>query len=464
MKSIYRTKALFILVAVSSLICTSEAFGQYTNASSLWLNYTPSPKSHSANIVMTDFSIDSTALYTYYAALVWNNGYAGVQRGGDGYDKDVHFSLWDPSTGPTSQVVWHAPDVVVQRFGGEGTGWKAAWPFNWQENETYTLLVKCEVEDTVSDYDAWFFDYGKFQWKHLATFQYPAPISFTYLSSFIEDWEGTPQEYRSYSLFNVMERLNPMNLWYKVPSATYSVNGTDPNCNGEVKDGKFFIASGGTITPTNPTGTLLTIPTSSFQPQNPQISDVAVVWEPDDTLAVAWSFANNFWSPQESYRIRIAQDKQFSNIVYDGGSITSSDTMDLIPNLKLDSTKTYYVSIDSKTILGDSTNETASFTGSVITDIRNDSQLLPNGFRLDQNYPNPFNPTTNIGFSLFKGGYVSLQVYNVLGQEVAQLLNARETPGYHNVAFNGSSLPSGVYFYRLVGEQHLDQMKMLLLK
>ncbi|MEK9136251.1 MAG: T9SS type A sorting domain-containing protein [Bacteroidota bacterium] len=74
---------------------------------------------------------------------------------------------------------------------------------------------------------------------------------------------------------------------------------------------------------------------------------------------------------------------------------------------------------------------------------------LPTGFELMQNYPNPFNPTTTIEYALPLSAHVELRVYNILGQEVTTLVNEVQTPGYHKVKFDASSIASGVYFYRL---------------
>lgn len=88
----------------------------------------------------------------------------------------------------------------------------------------------------------------------------------------------------------------------------------------------------------------------------------------------------------------------------------------------------------------------------------------PVSFALDQNYPNPFNPSTVISYSIPKFGNVSLKVYDVIGREVATLVNGRETAGEHSVEFNGSGLASGVYFYRLVAGGYVQTRKLLLLK
>ncbi len=89
---------------------------------------------------------------------------------------------------------------------------------------------------------------------------------------------------------------------------------------------------------------------------------------------------------------------------------------------------------------------------------------LPREFALEQNYPNPFNPSTRIGFSVQVSGFTSLKVYNVLGQEVRTLVRDRLDAGRHQVHFDGSTLPSGVYFYRLESGGQSAVRKLLLLR
>ncbi len=83
---------------------------------------------------------------------------------------------------------------------------------------------------------------------------------------------------------------------------------------------------------------------------------------------------------------------------------------------------------------------------------------VPTSLQLNQNYPNPFNPTTNIDFALPESAQVSLEVYNMLGQQVATLENGYLSAGQHSVTFDGSGLSSGVYLYRLqAGNQVLTR-------
>jgi len=90
--------------------------------------------------------------------------------------------------------------------------------------------------------------------------------------------------------------------------------------------------------------------------------------------------------------------------------------------------------------------------------------VLVDEFRISQNYPNPFNPTTNIEFAIPENGLVSLKVFNVLGEEVAELLNKELASGTYNVNFDASQLTTGIYFYTLTSGNFVQTKKMLLLK
>lgn len=92
------------------------------------------------------------------------------------------------------------------------------------------------------------------------------------------------------------------------------------------------------------------------------------------------------------------------------------------------------------------------------------STEVPNNFFLSQNYPNPFNPTTNIKFGLPKAGVVKLVVFDILGREVATLLNEFKPAGQFVADFDASMLSSGVYFYRIESGDFVETKKMLLVK
>ena len=90
-------------------------------------------------------------------------------------------------------------------------------------------------------------------------------------------------------------------------------------------------------------------------------------------------------------------------------------------------------------------------------------------FRLNNNYPNPFNPSTNISFYINSKSFVKLDIFNLLGQKVANLIDAEKNAGQHSVTFSAQGLSSGVYIYRIFvsdsdGKNYSDSKKMLLMK
>ena len=89
---------------------------------------------------------------------------------------------------------------------------------------------------------------------------------------------------------------------------------------------------------------------------------------------------------------------------------------------------------------------------------------VPTTFRLHANYPNPFNPETTIRFDIRESVRVVLKVFNLLGREVATLVDAQHTPGRHEVRFEARDLPSGTYFYRVEMGDFRDAKIMILVK
>jgi hypothetical protein len=89
---------------------------------------------------------------------------------------------------------------------------------------------------------------------------------------------------------------------------------------------------------------------------------------------------------------------------------------------------------------------------------------IPTQLSLDQNYPNPFNPTTRIRFALPSEKQVRIEIYSVLGERIATLVNDRLSAGVYTVDVDGSRLSSGVYYYRLVAGETALTRKMLLVK
>ena len=95
--------------------------------------------------------------------------------------------------------------------------------------------------------------------------------------------------------------------------------------------------------------------------------------------------------------------------------------------------------------------------------------LIPLTFKLNHNYPNPFNPLTTISYSVAEGGYTTITIFNILGQQVTTLVNGYQEPGEYSVIWDsrndaGRQVSSGIYFYRLESGDFVDSKKMLLLR
>jgi len=96
--------------------------------------------------------------------------------------------------------------------------------------------------------------------------------------------------------------------------------------------------------------------------------------------------------------------------------------------------------------------------------VGNNNGDVPKTYNLSQNYPNPFNPVTKISYQLPLSGYVKISVYNMMGKEVAVLVNGFQKAGYFDINFNASNLSSGVYFYRIFTDKFVNTKKMILIK
>ena len=107
-----------------------------------------------------------------------------------------------------------------------------------------------------------------------------------------------------------------------------------------------------------------------------------------------------------------------------------------------------------------------------LLDVKEGGNAIPASFALRQNYPNPFNPTTTIGYEIPASGYVNLRVFDVLGREVAVLVDGERQAGTYSVPFDGGHLASGIYYYRLTvtdptlhsAKQFVDIKKLILIK
>jgi len=161
------------------------------------------------------------------------------------------------------------------------------------------------------------------------------------------------------------------------------------------------------------------------------------------------------------YHLQVSKDSLFSNFVYDDSTL--SDTTQQLISLS-DGTK-YFWRIGA---MGNSGGSVFSNTWKFTTTGSNNQQTIPDTYVLEQNYPNPFNPSTVITYKIPDGGFVTMKVYNLLGNLVTTLVSENKPAGTYTVEFDAKKranpLPSGVYFYRLQVGNFVSTKKMVVMK
>lgn len=190
-----------------------------------------------------------------------------------------------------------------------------------------------------------------------------------------------------------------------------------------------------------------------------------------DTCFVEISMNRIDWTNLKSY-ITISRPQ--------GGSLSGKDSIVIHPQFfgeGADSISLRFRLITDDTLQSDGIYfDDVEIVTDAITNVGNNDGTLPNKISLSQNYPNPFNPTTAIRYQLPMNSYVTLKVYNILGQEVATLVNEIQDAGYKQVVWSatnnyGNKVTSGVYFYRIdirensqFGKSYTEVKKMLIIK
>ncbi|MBK7377705.1 MAG: T9SS type A sorting domain-containing protein [Ignavibacteriales bacterium] len=183
------------------------------------------------------------------------------------------------------------------------------------------------------------------------------------------------------------------------------------------------------------------------------------IWDESGTMSPPWDWVNDysFWSGNiGSQKIALSAAQNYT-FIFDVKPTTSSETFNF--SLYKRGWFFFYLGIDNiefnLTTNGLEANSLAK---------EGDENLLPVQYEAFQNYPNPFNPVTQIKYSIPERSEVTLKVYNVLGKEVATLVNEEKEPGYYTVDFDGSNLASGMYIYRITAGSFIETRKMILMK
>jgi photosystem II stability/assembly factor-like uncharacterized protein len=204
----------------------------------------------------------------------------------------------------------------------------------------------------------------------------------------------------------------------------------------------------------------------------------AIVWDGGGAIAKTTDNGDNwttkfFNQPLHDINFPINGISQVGYCVGDSGIILKTfnggeNWYHQFPGINENLNQVYFVDQNFGFIVGDNGLILRTTTGGGPVSSIVDDDNLPADFILYQNYPNPFNPTTNIKFRIAESGFVSLKVYDVLGNEVAVLVDEYKPAGSYEVDFNTSTLKlqasSGIYFYQIVAGNFVQTKKMILLK
>lgn len=215
----------------------------------------------------------------------------------------------------------------------------------------------------------------------------------------------------------------------------------------------------------------ISLPTITFlsEPGKLWAGTDAGVWLSTDN-GLSWIDRSNGLAldPYNSSIIRV-NGKLISSVKFGGSGIFVS-TNDGINWEDFGEGLPFLASIDKLILFGDKIIAATSNglfqrdTSQVITGFKVESNNLPQAYKLYQNYPNPFNPTTTIEYSIPADRYVSLKIFNAMGEEVESLINEFKSAGEYEIDFNAGNLTTGIYFYKIQVGDFEQTKKMILLK
>ena len=281
---------------------------------------------------MTDLKVEVSATGTYWCTLLWNTGYLGLQRGGSGYAKHVHFSVWDPDGGGQSELVYQNPNTAGGRFGGEGTGVVTYYPFDWSEGQTYTFAIICEPYNGGAEYRGYFYDPVAGLWTHLATIQRPrAPNTLGYVGGFLEDFANSDSVRRA-GLYGNCWIQNTNGTWKHHPQVYFNASVPLPSqtdYDGKVVGTLFRLETGGNTTNHTPVQTWHSLAFSQTRVAAPTFVPILRIGRgvgvmSDQMVLLTWSPQETGWrletrsqlSPASNQWSLVAADPTLTNSGY----------------------------------------------------------------------------------------------------------------------------------------------------
>ena len=163
----------------------------------------------------------------------------------------------------------------------------------------------------------------------------------------------------------------------------------------------------------------------------------------------------------DTYRLQLASDSSMAQIFVDDSTLT-------LPAYELEALSlgtTYFWRVGAKN-LGGMSDFSPPFSFSTIrtVSVERTTDGIPAEFSLGQNYPNPFNPSTIIHYGIPDEAVVKLEIFDLLGRQVASLVHEKQIPGFYQVSWHAGDLPTGIYFYHLQAGSFVQTKKLILLK
>lgn len=433
--------------------------GYILKAQHLWY-----PDNKNGDIIMNEVMVTNTTPCSYWETMGWNVGgqggaYCGIQQSASG--TNFIFSIWDP-IGTTTPITapYQLPNSNVVKFGGEGTGlhYDDKRLIGWKLNTWVRTVSRRWDYNGHSFFGFWSYDYGTTNWTHHVTMDFPvASVQFNNggTNSFLEDWCGSPQNYRKGLYKNGYKRA--AGTWMPWKTASYSGNGSstsDKKANAGIESGAYFMEFGGSTVKTVSEGQVLTINI----PATPaltigQLTSTTASYKPD-SLQVSW-VTDKTKSPQFSYTIKV---------INSGGTVVLTKT-DRVPHLRKLTfhtnnlpSGTYIVRVSMLDIFDQMSNEIDKTVVIGNSTSVNEPLLAPiNNFTI---YPNPCNTFINLIFNTTKIQEATISVYDVTGRNV--MSDVAVTPDQHTL--DVSTLRTGFYIVEVYGKNKNTLQRLKLIK
>jgi len=259
----------------------------------------------------------------------------------------------------------------------------------------------------------------------------------------------------------VTAQRNPGTLYKTSGTETYELIGTLAGNASTYTDltAEEGVAYEYAVTAFDATGSTAIPPSSGTPPPVSPLKTPTGLSAVAGTAKVVLTWTDNS-SVEDGYKV----ERSTNGTTWTVLATTNASATSYSDNGLADGTYSYRVRAVDATVPESAYSNTASATVTTVVTGVSDLSGTPTEFALMQNYPNPFNPSTKIRFALPNSANVHIAVYNLIGQEIAQLASGEMSAGYHEVVWDASNVNSGIYFYRIQAGSFTELKKMILMK